>query len=324
MRHLRPILMDFNNMSVTLNTKARSKTLSDKITWQQWRQRHHQAITAWIILTPVLFYYLLFNVIPVVLNIGLSFTRWNGISGTPEWVGLANYARYLKAPYPLIIFNTAIFAIFILLIQSVLAFFIALLLNEKVMGRGLYRSLWYIPTLTSAAIMAQIAVIFISPFDGVLNTMLKSIGLDPITWTVSGFWMRLFIILFSIWRGIGIPIVLFLAGLQSIHPELYDAAKVDGAASWNLLRYITIPLMRPMIIFVTVTSLIGSFQIFEPVWLISKGGPFNQTNVMLFQIYNDAFVNNNLGSASAGAVIMAIVLLWFSIVNMRLMTEQEE
>ena len=302
---------------------TRSKPYSRKMTWQQWRHRHHQAITAWVILTPVLLYYLLFNVIPVALNVGLSFMRWNGISGAPEWVGLANYARYLKAPYPLIIFNTALFAFFILVIQTVLAFLIALLLNEKVMGRGLYRSLWYIPTLTSAAIMAQIAVIFVSPFGGVLNTILDTLGVAPIIWTVSGFWMRIVIIVFSIWRGIGIPIVLFLAGLQSIHPELYDAARVDGAAGWNLLRYMTIPLMRPMIIFVTVTSLIGSFQIFEPIWLISKGGPANQTNVMLFQIYNDAFVNNNLGLASAGAIIMAIVLLWFSIVNMRLMTEQE-
>jgi multiple sugar transport system permease protein len=306
------------------STISKRRSHSEATPWQRWRHRNHQTITAWIILTPVLIYFMLFNVIPVLLNIGISFTYWNGISGGPEWVGLANYARYLRDPYPLIIFNTVLFSVIILVFQTVIAFFIALLLNQKVMGRGLYRSLWYIPTLTSAAIMAQIAFIFISPFDGVLNTILQSTGWEPIIWTVDSFWMRSFIIIFSIWRGIGIPIVLFLAGLQSIHPELYDAASVDGAGGWNLLRYITVPLMRPMIIFVTITSLIGAFQIFEPVLLITKGGPFNQTNVMLVQIYNDAFVNNNLGMASAGAVIMAVVLLWFSVINMRLMTVNQE
>jgi ABC-type sugar transport system permease subunit len=289
--------------------------------WQRWRFRHRQAIEAWVILTPVLLYYLLFAIVPVVLNLSISFTRWNGISGTPQWVGLANYVQYLKPPYPLIIFNTALFAVTILVVQTVVAFFIALLLNEKVIGRGAYRAMWYIPTLTSAAIMAQIAVIFISPFDGVLNAILKSVGHAPVVWTVHGSWMRLFIVVFSIWRGVGGPVVLFLAGLQGIHPELYEAAMVDGARGRELLRYITVPLLRPMILFVVVTSIIGGFQIFEPVLLITKGGPLSKTNVMLLQIYNDAFVNTNLGVASAGAVIMALILLWFSLINMRLMSQ---
>ncbi|MCB0079866.1 MAG: sugar ABC transporter permease, partial [Caldilineaceae bacterium] len=193
------------------------------------------------------------------------------------------------------------------------------LLNQKVFGRGLYRALWYIPTLTSAAIMAQVAVIFISPFDGILNAILKTVGQDPVIWTVQGNWMRTFIVAFTIWRGVGTSVVLFLAALQGIHPELYEAAMVDGAGGWRLLRYITVPLLRPMILFVLVTGIIGGFQIFEAVLLISKGGPQNMTNVMLLQIYNDAFVNTNMGVASAGAVIMALILLWFSLTGMRLM-----
>ncbi|MBE3559629.1 MAG: sugar ABC transporter permease [Ktedonobacteraceae bacterium] len=131
--------------------------------------------------------------------------------------------------------------------------------------------------------------------------------------------MRLFIILFSIWRGLGGPVILFLAGLQEIPAELYEAGRVDGASSWKVLRYITVPLMRPMIVFVVVTSIIGSFQLFEAVYILTQGGPLNQTNVMLVQIYNDAFANTNFGMASAGATIMMILLLWFSIVNVRLL-----
>jgi multiple sugar transport system permease protein len=289
--------------------------------WQSWRWRNRHALEAWIILTPVLLYYAVFSIIPVLLNLSLSFTRWNGISGAPQWIGVTNYLQYLRSPYPLIIFNTVLFAIASLLIQMVLAFMIAVLLNQKVFGRGLYRALWYIPTLTSAAIMAQVAVIFISPFDGILNSILKALGQQTIVWTIEGTWMRIFIVAFTIWRGVGTSVVLFLAALQGIHPELYEAARVDGATEWGLLRRITIPLLRPMILFVLVTGIIGGFQIFEAVLLISKGGPQNLTNVMLLQIYNDAFVNMNLGVASAGAVIMALLLLWFSITGMRLMRD---
>lgn len=259
-------------------------------------------------------------VFPVIANLYVSFTSWSGVYTSPRWVGLANYRRYLFPPYPLILFNTLLFAILILIGQTVLAFFIALLLNEKVVGRSTYRAAFYIPTLTSAAVMAQVFFAFISPYDGIFNAILKLLGQPIVIWTISSFWMRAFIILYSVWRGVGGPVVLFLAALQGIHREIYEAAMVDGAARGALLRYITLPLIRPMLIFVLVTGMIGSFQIFESVLLISKGGPSNNTNVMLFQIYNDAFVNTQLGLAAAGSVIAAIVLLGFSIANMRLLS----
>ena len=193
-------------------------------------------------------------------------------------------------------------------------------LVQKVKGRGIFRALFYIPTLTSAAVTAQVAFAFISPYDGVLNEILKLFGQPIVVWTINASWMRAFIIVYSIWRGVGGPVVLFLAALQGIHREVYEAAMVDGANGAQMLLYITLPLLRPMIIFVLVTGMIGSFQIFEAVLLMSKGGPANKTNVMLLQIYNDAFVNTNMGLASAGSVIMAILLLGFSITNMRIMS----
>jgi ABC-type sugar transport system permease subunit len=272
-----------------------------------------------LILTPILVYYSIFFLFPVVANLYVSFTRWNGIQGSPQWVGLRNYRQYLTGSYPLIVFNTLLFAVVILVAQTVLAFLIAVLLNQRVVGRGVYRALFYIPTLTAAAVTAQVAFVFISPFDGVLNEILKLLGRPIVIWTISATWMRVFIMVYSIWRGVGGPVVLFLAALQGIHREIYEAAMVDGAKGWDLLRYITVPLLRPMIIFVLVTGMIGGFQIFESVMLMSKGGPANKTNVMLLQIYNDAFVNTNMGLASAGSVIMAILLLWFSLTNMRIM-----
>lgn len=287
--------------------------------FRRWRSRNRQGIEGWIILAPILLYYSIFFIFPVVANLLVSFTSWSGVYQPPTWVGLANYRTYLSHPYPLILFNTLLFSVVILIFQTVLAFFIAVLLNEKVAGRGIYRALFYLPTLTSAAITAQVFFAFVSPYDGIFNSMLKAVGQPIVIWTISTFWMRTFIILYSIWRGLGGPIVLFLAALQGVHREIYEAAKVDGATWWNQMRFITVPLLRPMIIFVVVTSMIASFQIFESVLLISNGGPSNTTNVMLLQIYNDAFVNTRLGLAAAGSMVTAVALLGFSITNMRLM-----
>ncbi len=295
----------------------------------RWRHRHRQALEGWLILTPILAYYSFFFIFPVVGNLYLSFTSWSGVAGVPKWVGLAHYKAYFSGHYLLTIFNTFLFTVTILLSSTTIAFFIAVLLNQKVIGRGLYRALWYIPTLTSAAITAQVFFAFISPYDGVFNAVLKALGQPIVIWTLSPFWMRTFIILFSIWRGVGGPVVLFLAALQGIHPEIYEAAMVDGATSWALLRHITFPLLRPMLVFVLITGTIAGFQIFETAMLISAGGQFNvassggprnTTNVMLLQIYKDAFVNYDLGRAAAGSVIMAIILFWFTTTNMRILS----
>ncbi len=290
---------------------------------QRWRYKHRDALVAWVILVPVLLYFLVFYIIPVVLNFLLSFTSWNGITGQPVWIGVENYLRYLQPPYPLIIFNTAFFVFWILLAQTVIAFFVALLLNEKIFGRGVHRALWYIPTVTSAAIMAQMATIFVSPYGGILNNILQSLGHQPIIWTTDTNWMRLIIIVYSVWRGLGVPVVLFLAGLQGIHRELYEAAMVDGARGHQLLRYITLPLLRPMTLFILVTQVINNFQIFESVLLISEGGPRHDTNVMMLQIYSDAFTNLKLGLASSGAVILMLILVAFTFTTIRLMNRQQ-
>ena len=282
-----------------------------------WRHRHRDAVQAWIILGPILIYYVIFVVGPILFSLALSFSHWDGVSGPPRWAGVSNYLRYLQDPYPQIYFNTGLFAVCILAIQTVGGFSIALLLNEKLFGRSIHRTLWYIPSLTSAAIMAQVVVIFVSPYDGVLNRILATLGMDPIVWTADGFWSRVIIIVFSVWRGIGGPVVLFLAALQAIDPQLHEAAKVDGASARQRLFGITVPLMRPMIVFVVVTGMIGGFQIFEAVLLTTNGGPLNQTNVAILQLYNDAFVNAEFGVASAGTVIIALILLGFSLASLK-------
>jgi len=286
-----------------------------------WRFRHRQAWEGWLILTPILAYFSFFFLFPLVSSLYLSFTRWSGLSGAPEWVGTNNYRRYFTDPtYVQVILNTVVFAISILLVQTTLAFGVALLLNAKIKGRGLFRAAWYVPTLTSAAIMSQVAAVFIAPSGGVINGILQSLGQPPIIFYVQVEWMRVIIILFSVWRGVGGPVILYLAALQGIHPELYEAAQVDGARGRDLLRYITLPLVTPMTLFVLITGVIGTAQIFEAVMFLSKGGPGNQTNVLMLQVYQDAFANSNIGIASTGAIVLGLLLLISSLVNIRVLS----
>lgn len=286
-----------------------------------WRFRHRQAFEGWVILTPILIYYSVFFFFPVASSLLLSFTKWSGLSGSPEWVGLTNFSRFLTDRlYTQVLLNTILFAVSILILQTALALFVALMLNAKIRGRSLSRAAWYVPTLTAAAIMTQVAFVFISPSDGVINSVLRQLGLPSIIFYTQVEWMRLIIILYSVWRGVGGAVILYLAALQGIHPELYEAAQVDGASSSQLLRHITLPLLTPMTIFVLVTGIIGTAQIFEAVLFLSKGGPSNQTNVIMLQIYQDAFANASIGMASAGAILLALILLVFSIVNIRILS----
>lgn len=308
--------------------------LVPKIKLPGWGRRYdlrrRQALEAWLILMPVLLYYGLFAVVPVIANVGASFTRWNGIT-PPEWVGLENYVQLFKKPlYRQLFLNTALFTAATMVIGIPLGLFAAILLNQKVRGMGIYRSLWYVPAVTSAAIMSQVTRLFISPYNGALNMILRALGQPEVIWTIKPGAMRAVIIAFSVWRGsgsiwLGIPgvMILYLAALQGIPQELYEAAMVDGANAVARFWYITVPMLRHMTLFVVVTAIIGGFQMLEPVMLITEGGPFNQTNVIVNQIYNDALRNFNFGMATSSATLLAVLLMGASIVALRMMRQGE-
>lgn len=290
-----------------------------------WFFRHRDAVFAWAVLVPVLVYHAVFYVVPIVASVVLSFTEWNGISPPPVWVGLQNFRVYFTAYYRQVWLNTLLLATSVLVTMTSLAFLIALLLNQQVALQGLFRSLWYTPTLTSVAILGAASLTFISAEpSGILNRILATFGRGPVQWTLQAGWMRLFIVLFTVWQGVGSPVVLFLAALQGIHRELYEAAMVDGAGAWAQIRFITLPLMRPMITFVLLTGMAGAFQMFSQVQVMSAGGPMNKTNVVMLQIYCDAFINMRMGRAAAGAVMTALILVGFTTTSMRMMARQRE
>jgi ABC-type sugar transport system permease subunit len=289
--------------------------------WRTWRWRHRHTLVATAILAPLLLYFLLFTWVPILVMAVISLTEWNIIQWPPEFVGLDNYIHIITDPYyHRVIGNTALFGVIVLLLNMGVGFTVAILLNESIRGRAIYRTIWYLPVVISGAVLAQTLAVFLYPSKtGVLNSLLGLLGIAPVIWTRSDVWMPFWVIMFSFWRGVGAVVIFYLAGLQSIDPALYEAAKVDGASGLQLLRHITIPQIAPVTLFVFITQLVGSLQIWEAPLVLTFGGPDNSTRTLVYSMYSDAFGNLTMGLAAAESILLLIVLMTLSGINLRLL-----
>ena len=279
----------------------------------RWRDRHRKTLTAYAILTPVMIYLVIFLWLPLVSLFGLSFTQWNIVQWPPKFVALQNYRRLVSDRFYIdTLVNTFKLGASVLFINVGLGFAVALLLNGPVRGRFIFRTLWYLPTVLSGAVMAQVMLVFLYPSEyGVVNLLLgKLLGIKPILWVLSPTWMPMWVVLFASWRSVGWVVVFFLAGLQAIDPTLYESARIDGANRPQLLWHITIPAMVPVLIFVTVTGLIGALQMWEAPLVLTKGGPQNSTMTLVYVMYDDAFNNLMVGMGTAQAATLLLILIF--------------
>jgi ABC-type sugar transport system permease subunit len=292
-------------------------------TWRErfdtWRWRHRHPVIAYTILTPMLIYFVLFTWVPIIVLAVFSFTEWNVVQWPPKFVGLDNYLQIFTDPYyHNVVRVTLTIGGLTLIINMLLGMSIALLLNEKIKGRGIYRTIWYLPVVISGAVMAQTLAIFLYPSEsGVFNSLIRLFGQAPVIWTQSTFWMPFWVILFSVWRGVGGVVIFFLAGLQSIDPILYEAARVDGANRRQSFLNVTIPQLAPITLFVFVTQCVGALQLWEAPLVLTFGGPDNSTRTMVYSLYSDAFGNLTMGLATAQSVLLLIVLMALSAFNLR-------
>jgi ABC-type sugar transport system permease subunit len=298
-----------------------------RIAWRfrLWRSRHRQAILAFTILTPLLLYYTIFTWLPIAVVAAISFTEWNVIQWPPAFLGLENYVHILTDRYyHNVIRVTLTFSVVVIVLNMAIGLGIAILLNEQIRGRAIYRTIWYLPVVISGAVMAQTLVVFLYPAKfGVLNSLLGLAGLEPVIWTRSEFWMPFWVIAFSVWRGVGGVVIFFLAGLQSIDPALYEAAQVDGANRWRLFRHVTVPQLAPVTLFVFITQMVGSLQIWEAPLVLTFGGPNHATRTIVYSMYSDAFGNLTMGLAAAQAMLLMMVLMALSGVNLRLLRARD-
>ncbi len=297
---------------------APERSLGDR--WRLWRWRHRQGFIAFVVLTPMLAYFLVSTWIPILVMFAISFTEWN-IVQAPTFIGLDNFVQILTDDYyHKIIGTTVTFGLADLVLESTVGLVIAMFLNEQLKGRAIYRTIWYLPVVISGAVLAQTLAVFLYPSKiGALNSLLGLVGIDPIIWTRSEFWMPVWVVLFSAWRGVGGVVIFFLAGLQSIDSNLYEAAQIDGADRQQLFRHITIPQLAPVTLFIFMTALVRSLQIWEAPLVLTHGGPNNSTATMVYSMYSDAFGNLTMGTAAAQSVLLLVVLMVVSGLNMRLL-----
>lgn len=252
---------------------------------------------------------LFFNLIPMGTSLYLSLTKYDIIT-PPVFKGFGNFLTAFKDPiFRRALFNTVYYVGVSVPLRLILAFLVALLLNQKVRGMGVYRTIFYLPSVTSGVAMALIWVWILDPSFGIINSVLSFFGINGPAWLGDTRWAMPAIILVALWQ-IGTQTIIFLSGLQNLPPQFYEAAEIDGANLFKKHLYITVPLISPIFFFNLVVGIIQSFQMFDKVFIMTRGGPANATIVYVMYLYEKAFTWLDMGYGAALAwILFAIIML---------------
>jgi multiple sugar transport system permease protein len=282
--------------------------------FSDWEQ---ESITAWLFLTPALLLLALFVFYPITYLFYLSFTTGSFTSEGIEWSGLRNYLRLVVNPdFWQVIGNTVYFTVATVIPSLILPLMIAVLLNQSVALRGLLRTAYFIPSITSL-VAVGLGFRWLFQNQGPVNNLLMNLGVDPIPWLNSTLWAMPVLILLSTWQQIGFNMVVFLAGLQAIPQLRYEAAELDGANGFAKFWYVTLPGLRPTLVFTTITTVIFTLRSFEQVYVVTGGGPLNSTNLLVYYIYQEAFARFDFGYAAAAATVLLMVTLLLVYLQLR-------
>ena len=270
----------------------------------------NDSIAAWTFLAPALLFLGTFLIWPIAYLFYLSFTSGSFTQSGARWIGLNNYWRLVTNPdFWQILQNTIYFTTATVIPSLVIPLGLAVLLNRSFAWRGALRTAYFIPSITSL-VAVGLGWRWLFQTEGPVNNALMDLGLNPIPWLSSTVWAMPVIILLSVWKQLGFNMVVFLAGLQAIPVNLYEAAQLDGANAWQQFLYITLPGLRPTLVFATVTTAIFTLRSFEQVYVITGGGPLNSTNLLVYYIYEQAFSQFDFGYAAAAATfLMALALI---------------
>lgn len=290
----------------------------------QPRRLRNQARAAWLFLLPSLLLLTAFVVWPILQAFWMSLFDWK-IGNQPSiFLGLANYQELLGDERVWnALWNTLYYTAIFVPLRLGLALVFALILNERLAGRTVYRALLFLPVIGSIAIEAIIWSFLMDPDIGMFSYYARLLGLPVSDWTRSPTWAMPAVIIVSTWRWFGFTMVVLLAGLQSISETLYEAAKVDGAGRWARFRYITLPMLRPTLLFVLVDSVIASFQVFDVVYVLTRGGPMFRTETVLTYIYTRAFEQYRMGYAASISVVLFLLIFVLTVFQLRILRFRE-
>ncbi|MDI3525286.1 MAG: multiple sugar transport system permease protein [Candidatus Atribacteria bacterium] len=279
--------------------------------------KRKEMIAAYMFLLPSFLVIGVFVIYPIVSSFLLSFQDWN-LLGNKVWAGFDNYQRLSGDPiFKDALRNTAYFSFGSIPGKVIIALFIAVLLNKGVFGLKAFRTIYFLPVVCSSVAAALMWQWLYDTNFGFLNFLLRKIGLGPVPWITSEKWAMPSVIAVSVWKDVGYNMVILLAALQDVPAEIYEAAKIDGAGRWAVFRYITLPLISPAVLFVTIMSVIFSFQVFDVTTILTGGGPGTATISLVQYIYKCAFQFFRMGYASAVAYVLFLIVLGFTILQMR-------
>ncbi len=303
-------------------------------------RRSKESLSAFLLLLPAIMILFTFRVLPILLSVRMSFYDW-GMAGPRAFVGLGNYFAVLKDPiFYQSLLNTGWYVIFEVPLTIVLSLGIAILLNQKIRGLGFYRTVYYLPVVTSIVAVSVVWRWLLHPDRGVLNYLLSLLGITGIRWLQDprGIFQLLLgsrgenlpyilrgpsialsgLVLMGIWKALGYNTIIFLAGLQNIPKTYYEAARIDGASGWQMFRRITLPLLSPTTYYVLIMSSIAAFETFAQVWIMTgppPGGPLSTTKVVMYYFYENSFELWRLGYGASVAFIAFLIILLLTILQ---------
>ena len=288
---------------------ARSSALGSR--WQ----RRKKTLVAYSFIAPNFIGFAVFTLVPMIMAVVLAFLKWDGSWANPiEFVGLDNFARLLHdKKFNQALVNTVAYALITVPLTMASSLGLAILLNRKIFARNFFRTMMFFPYVASMVAVTAVWNMLFNPAMGPVNMILYALGVDKLPrWSADPNWIICMgtVILFSIWKYMGYFMIIYLAGLQGINPELYEAASLDGATGWQKFCNVTLPQLRPTTFFVTVMLTIQCFKVYDMFLMITNFGPGGRTRVLVSYIYDNAFVSRDFGYASAvSMVLFALVLL---------------
>jgi len=290
--------------------------------WQ--RAGFRRGLTGWLFAAPILIYFTIFVFGPILASLVMMFFEWNGfgpITGA-KWVGLQNVTELFRDEKFLGSFrNTFLYAVVVVVSGVVFGLLLALVLNGVNRFIGLVRATYYLPVMLPITAMSLLWGLMYQQRYGLFNQLLSAVDLPPVAWLINPNVALLSICLMVVWKGLGWYMVIFMAGLKAIPEDFYEAARVDGATGWQQFWNITLPLLRPTLLFVLVVTIIGSLQVFSPIFIMTQGGPANATNVVVYWVYITAFQFLRFGYATAMAMFLFVVIMVITAIQLRLFRE---
>jgi multiple sugar transport system permease protein len=285
---------------------------------QPGHMRRHEAMAGYLFLAPNLIGFAVFSLIPIAIAFALTFTSWDLVH-PPQFQGLGNYETAMKDPlFWQTARNTLYYTFGAVPIAVFIAFWLALLLNRAIRGITIFRTIIFLPYVTLTVAIAVVWIWIYNPDIGLLNYLLGLVGIEGPQWLQDTAWAMPAVIVMSNWQGIGYPMLIFLAALQTIPKEYLDAAHVDGASWLQRIRHVILPMVSPATFFVLVTSFIGAMQGFDQFYVMTQGGPAYSTTTIVYYIYQNAFGWLRLGYAGTLAFILFVAIMIITLVQWRL------